>query len=75
MLKSLFNIVAYIVNSIIKSKLKHKCFPANIAKFFRAAFCKNISGGCFCIIRTVSVLTILKIVKFHYLAQETCHIS
>ena len=33
----------------IKESIQHRCFPVNIAKFFRTAFLQNFSGGCFCI--------------------------
>ena len=33
----------------IKKRLRHGCFPVNIAKFLRMAFLWNSSGGCFCI--------------------------
>ena len=37
----------------IKKSLKHRCFLLNIAKFLRAAFLQNLSGGRFCIILKV----------------------
>ena len=34
---------------VLKKRLQHKCFPVNIAKFFKTAFfSKNTSSGCFC---------------------------
>ena len=44
MLESLFNKVAGLkVCNFIKKRLQPRCFPANIAKFLRAAILKNIS--------------------------------
>ena len=43
MLESLFNKVAILkANDFIKKRLKHKCFPVNIAKFLRTLILKNI---------------------------------
>ena len=49
-LESLFNNVAGLQSyDFIKKRLKHRCFPINIAKFLRTVFfLKNTSGGCFC---------------------------
>ena len=38
-LESLFNkVVGLTVCNFIKKKLQHRCFPVNIAKFFRTGF-------------------------------------
>ena len=43
MLEYLFNKVAGLkVSNFIKTGLQHRCFPANIAKFLRTPFLKNI---------------------------------
>ena len=34
----------------LKRNLQRRCFPVNTAKFLRAAFLQNFSGGCFSII-------------------------
>ena len=47
----------------IKKSLQHICFPVNIKKFLRAAFLKNFSGGCFCIILKVTKGTVMQIEK------------
>ena len=38
---------------LTKESLQHRCFPANIAKFWRTGFLQNFSVGCFCIILKV----------------------
>ena len=65
-LESLFNKISGLkVCNFIRKKLQHRCFPVNIAKFLRTAiedlwwlFLQNQDN----------VLSLLKIVKFHYLA-------
>ena len=43
-----FNKVAGLKTSnVIKKRLQHRYFPAKFAKFLRALFSQNISGGCF----------------------------
>ena len=34
--------------TLLKKRLQHRCFLVNTAKFLRAAFLQNTSGGCFC---------------------------
>ena len=33
--------------TLLKKSLWHRCFPVNFAKFLRAPFLCNTSGGCF----------------------------
>ena len=33
--------------TLLKKRLWHKCFPVNFAKFLKAPFLQNTSGGCF----------------------------
>ena len=33
--------------TLLKKRLWHRCFPVNFAKFLRALFLQNTSGGCF----------------------------
>ena len=47
-LESLFNEVEGLWPcKLIKKRLQHRCFPANIAKFLKAAFLQDTFGGCF----------------------------
>ena len=49
MLESLFNKAAGLkFCNLINKRLPHRCFPVNIAKFWKTAFSQNTSGGCFC---------------------------
>ena len=76
-LESFFNKVAgQKACNFIKKELQSRCFLVNVAKFLRATFLQNTSSGCFCILHNSdNVLTLLKIVKLHYLAQAACHVS
>ena len=40
-------ILCWVFFFIIKKKLKHKCFLANLLKLQEHLFYKNTSGGCF----------------------------
>ena len=42
-----------ICDSPLKKRLKHKCFPVNLAKLLRTDFSQNFPGGCFCIFSKV----------------------
>ena len=54
-LESLFNKVSDLkAFKFIKKRLQHKCFPVNIAKFSRAKFLKNSSGGHFCLYKKMA---------------------
>ena len=37
----------------LKKRLKHRCFPVNIAKFLKIFFLQNTSSGCFCILQVI----------------------
>ena len=46
---SLFNKVASLLAyNFIKKRFQHRGFPVQFAKFLRAPFSQNTSGGCFC---------------------------
>ena len=47
---------------VIKKRLRHRCFPANIAKFLITTVLKNIC-----------VRLLLKIIKKRFLAKTTGH--
>ena len=44
--------------NLLKKRLRHRCFLANFAKFSRAPFLWNTSGGCFCQIKTSNLILI-----------------
>ena len=67
-LESLFNKISGLkVCNFIRKKLQHRCFPVNIAKFLRTAFSIEDLQWLF-LQNQDNVLSLLKIVKFHYLA-------
>ena len=67
-LESLFNKISGLkVCNFIRKKLQHRCFPVNIAKFLRTAFSIEDLRWLF-LQKQDNVLSLLKIVKFHYLA-------
>ena len=43
-----FNKVAGHSSSLLKERLRHRCFHSNFVKFLRTPFLENVSGGCFC---------------------------
>ena len=54
-LESLFNKVPDLkAFKFIKKRLQHKCFPVNIAKFWRTTFLKNSSSGHFCLYKKMA---------------------
>ena len=40
--------------TLLKTRLWHRCFPVNFAKFLRTPFLQNTSSGCFCSMYTVN---------------------
>ena len=34
--------------TLLKKRLRHRCFPVNFTKFLKTSFLQNSSGGCFC---------------------------
>ena len=39
--------VSFLINSLLKKRLWHRCFSVDFAKFLRTPFLQNTSGGCF----------------------------
>ena len=50
--------------SSLKTRLWHRPFPMNFAKFLRTRFLQNTSGGCFCINKYFISLLILLLFVF-----------
>ena len=43
------NVAGFRPATLLKNRLRQRCFPVNVAKFLRTRFSYNTSGGCFCI--------------------------
>ena len=55
-LESLFaTVAAPRACNFIKKKIQHRCFTVKFAKFLRAPFLQNTSGGCFLRKATVTI--------------------
>ena len=50
MCHSLFfnKVVGLMPATLLKKRLRHRCFPVNFVKFYKHLFTQNTSGGCFC---------------------------
>ena len=40
----------------LRTRLRHRCFAVNFAKFFRTLFLKKTSGPCFCFVKLLNII-------------------
>ena len=55
--------------NFIKKKLRHRCFPVNIAKFFRTPILKNI---CERLVLTKEIQLYIIIIQYDHMLQQAC---